>query len=101
MIGLGGSTTRVTKAAAKHLLAEGMRWKRTHPKAFEFAKKLIGRLPWLDAGIRTMRARYAGLAVHSSKRHNRRGSKADLQDFPASVRKVYLDLKQAVEDRRS
>jgi hypothetical protein len=92
---------RVTKDSARNLLLIGKRWKHTHPEAFTFAKRLLNQLPWLEARIRILMARQAGLTAQVSKRHHRRGSKVDLQDFPASVRKVYLDLKQAIEDQGS
>lgn len=88
----------VTKDLARHILLLGIRWKRTHPSVFGFAKKLLSCLPWLDMRIRTMMASQASVAASARRRNRHVGSTVD--DCPAPVRKVYQDLKQAMKDRR-
>jgi hypothetical protein len=79
----------------------GMRWKRTRPRVFVLAKKLLSHLPWLDTRIRTMMAVRGSVGAFARRRNRHVGSKVDWEDCPATVRKVYQDLKQAIEDRRS
>lgn len=90
----------VTKDLARHILLLGIRWKRTHPSVFGFAKKLLSCSPWLDTHIRTMMASQASAAASARRRNRHIRSTVDWKDCPAPVRKVYQDLKQAMKDRR-
>jgi hypothetical protein len=88
----GKRIKEVTKDSAKHFLLIGIGWMRSHPETFMIGKKLLSRLPWINARIKRM---ITGHAAGASS------TKIDRQNYPASVLKVYHDLKQAIEDQRS
>jgi hypothetical protein len=91
----------LAKDSAKRALLMGLRWKRTRPEVFVVAKRLLGRFPKLNYRIMTVVLRLASSVSFGSNADCHGDYNVDLRDCSVSVRKVYLDLKRAIEARHS
>jgi hypothetical protein len=96
------------KSVAKRFILAAVRWTQAHPRALGVAKKLLARFPNLDGRIRALvRQQYQPppiaypelpiAAELSEPGQQKREPSIDWTRYPASVRRIYRDLRQMIE----